>query len=62
MAVTESTVGAIEKSALTASADAKMYLKKSYERPQLKVYGNVATLTEAVGMGSRNDGRRNKTH
>ena len=60
--MTESTVGAIERSELTASSNAKVSLKKSYERPQLKVYGSIATMTETVGMGRRNDGMNNKTH
>jgi len=62
MTMTESTVGAIEKSELTASSSAKVPLKRPYERPRLRVYGNVATITEAVGMGRRNDGMNNKTH
>ena len=60
--MTESTVSTIERPEPTASANATVSLKKPYERPWLRAYGDVATITETVGMGRRFDGRRNKTH
>ena len=29
--------------------------KKPYEKPMLRVYGDVRTMTETVHMGSKND-------
>ena len=60
--MTESTVGVIEKSELVTSSNAKVPLKKRYKTPRLSVYGDLATITETVGMCAMNDGMNNKTH
>ena len=60
--MTESTVGAIEKSELVASSNAKVPLKNRYKTPRLCVYGDLATITKTVGMGTQFDGMNNKTH
>jgi len=38
--------------------------KKSYEKPKLRVYGDIRAVTKSVGMGHIGDGGKptNKTH
>ena len=60
--MTPSTLGAIGNSELNASSNTNVSLKKPYQKPCLKVYGTVEAMTGAVGMGTHNDGRKNKTH
>jgi len=60
--MTQSTAGAIGNSELIASSNTNVSLKKPYQKPCLKVYGTVEAMTGAVGMGTRNDGWKNKTH
>ena len=62
--MTEPAVGATKKSELTASSIARVSLKRPYERPLLRMYGNIATLTDAVGKGIQTDGigMSGKTH
>jgi len=35
--------------------------RKPYQKPNLRVYGDIQTLTRTIGMGKINDGMPNKT-
>ena len=36
--------------------------KKKYQKPNLRIYGDVQALTKTVHMGMMNDGLAMKTH
>jgi hypothetical protein len=53
------------KTSVAERSDLVAPTKKSYRKPELRIYGYIATGTEAFGMmGSLNDGgtMSNKTH
>ena len=45
--------------------DDRTFIQKEYKKPELKIYGNIAKVTENVGMNAAMDsgsGTGNMTH